>query len=150
MFLDCMNQKLNVNNKKNDNIISDLIYNLFLPENINKVCKCFNHQGDIMKKNFILTQLPRYLIFEIKNKNEKIILNRIININNYTISNERQNIYELIAVIHKDQGNNNEVLIKNYDNDNWIYYCNNYFTYYNEINNIYNSASLVIYKIKNN
>lgn len=137
-----------LDNNKNDNIISDLIYKLFLPEDMNKICKCLNHQSNIIKQKFILTELPRYLIFEIKNKNEQIILNKILNLNSYTTSDEEQNIYEPMAIIYKDQGNNNEVIIKNNDNE-WIYYCNDYFTIYNEMPNIYNSVSLVIYKKKN-
>ena len=147
---------LSLDNKKEDNIISDLVYNLFLPESMNQECTCFNHKGDYIKKKLILTELPNYLVFEIKNKNEQIVLNKILNMNFYTTSKEGEKVYELMAIINKDQSNNNEVIIKNINNggvDNgtiWTYYSNNYFTYFNEISNIYNSVSLVIYKIKNN
>ena len=99
-----------------------------------------------------MTNLPKYLIFEIKNQNEPIILNKMIDMDNYTISTHRQNnYYELNAVFYKDQNNSNIALIKNNIDKKWISYNNNNsLSYFDEISNIFNSVSFVIYKIKNN
>ena len=143
---------LTLDNQNNNYIISDLVYNLFLPENLNQKVNCYNqHNGDYIKQKFILTNLPRYLVFEVKNQNEPIILNKIIDMHNYTTSTQRQNsYYELNAVFYKDQNNSNIVLIKNNDYKKWISHKNNSLTYFDEISNVFNSVSLVIYKIKNN
>ena len=142
---------LTLDNQNNNNIISDLIYNLFLPENMNQEVNCLGHKGDYLKQKFFLTNLPRYLVFEIKNQNEPIILNKIIDMDNYTTSTQRQNnYYELNAVFYKDQNNSNIALIKNNNDKKWISYNNNSLTYFDEISNIFNSVSFVIYRIKIN
>ncbi len=143
---------LTLDNHNNNYIISDLVYNLFLPENLNQKVNCYNqHNGDYLKQKFFLTNLPRYLVFEIKNQNKPIIVNKIIDMHNYTTSTQRQNsYYELNAVFYKDKNNSNIVLIKNNDYKKWISHNNNSLTYFDEISNVFNSVSLVIYKIKNN
>ena len=142
---------LSLDNQKNVNIISDLVYNLFAPESLNKEVNCLGHKGDYVKQKFFLTNLPKYLVFAIKNQNEAIILNKILDMNKYTTSTEKKNcLYELTAIFHKDQGNNNSVLIKNLNDKKWISLTNNSLNIYDEISNIYSGVSLVIYKIKNN
>ena len=142
---------ITLDNQQNNNIISDLVYNLFLPENMNQEVNCLGHKGDYVKLKFFLTNLPRYVVFEIKNQNVPIILNKIINMDNYTTStNKGNNYYELIAVFYKDQNDSNIALIKNIQNKKWISYCNNSLTFYDEITNIYSSVYFVIYGIKNN
>ena len=43
---------LTLDNQNSNNIISDLSYNLFLPENMNQEVNCLGHKGDYIKKNF--------------------------------------------------------------------------------------------------
>ena len=118
---------------------------------MNQEVNCLGHKGDYLKQKFFLTNLPRYLVFEIKNQNEPIILNKIIDMDNYTTSTQRQNnYYELNAVFYKDQNISNIVLIKNNYYKKWISYNNNSLTYFDEISNIFNYVSFVIYRIKNN
>ena len=142
---------LSLDNKKNDNIISDLVDNIFIPKNINKQINCGNHEGDLVEQLFFLTNTPRYLIFRIKNQNESIIVNNKLSMSQYSVSNERQNtFYELMAIIYKDDNNKDIALIKNNIEKKWISYKDSSMTFYDEIQNIYKSVSFLIYKLKNN
>ena len=142
---------LSLDNKKNDNIISDLIDNVFIPNKINKEMNCSNHKGDLVEQLFFLTNPPKYLVLEIKNQNESIIINKKLLMNHYSVSNERTNsFYELKAIIYKDKDNKDIALINNDIEKKWISFKDNSLTFYDEIQNIYNSVSFVIYKLKNN
>ena len=65
--------------------------------------------------------------------------------NSYIISNGKKNFYELFSVFYKEQ-DNYTVLYKN--QNSWEMYNKNLIINYNQISNVYNSVSLVIYKIK--
>ena len=121
---------LYLDNKKNDNIISDLIDNIFIPKNINKQINCGNHKGDLVEQIFFLTNPPRYLVFGIKNQNEPIIVNNKLSISQYSVSNERQNtFYELMAIIFKDDNYKDIALIKNNIEKKWISYKDSSMTF---------------------
>ena len=136
---------LSLDNKKTDNILTDLVYDIFQPEKLNKVLNCKDHKGDYVGQKFIFSNLPKYLVFEIKSQKEPITLNKILDMNSYITSNGKNNFYELFAVIYNEQ-DNYTILYKN--QDNWELYNKNLIINYNKVSNIYNSVSLVIYKIK--
>ena len=138
---------LSLDNKQTDNIITDLVYNIFKPEKLNRVCNCKDHKGDYVGQKFIFSNLPKYLFFEIKNQKEPITLSKILDMNSYITSNGKNNFYELFSVIYNEQ-DNYTILYKN--QDNWEKYNKNLIINHNMASNIYNSVSLVIYKIKNN
>ena len=133
---------LSLDNKQTDNIITDLVYNIFKPEKLNRVCHC---KGDYVGQKYIFSNLPKYLVFEIKNQNEPITLSKLVDMNSYIISNGKKNFYELFSVFYKEQ-DNYTVLYKN--QNSWEMYNKNLIINYNQISNVYNSVSLVIYKIK--
>ena len=136
---------LSLDNKKTDNILTDLVYDIFQPEKLNKVLNCKDHKGDYVGQKFIFSNLPKYLVFEIKSQKEPITVNKILDMNSYITSNGKNNFYELFAVIYNEQ-DNYTILYKN--QDNWELYNKNLIINYNKVSNIYNSVSLVIYKIK--
>jgi len=136
---------LSLDNKQNDNIINDLVYNIFKPEKLDRICNCITHKGDYIGQKFVFSNLPKYLVFEIKEENVPIILSKILDMNSYTVSNENNNFYELFSIIYKDQ-DNYTILYKN--QNNWEIYNNNIIINYVPISNIYNAVSLAIYKIR--
>ena len=137
---------LTLNNQKNINIISDLICEFFKPENMNKKCNCLNHKGNTVFQKFILSSFPKYLAFEIKNQNEIITANKLLDINGISVSIEKEKLYELLAIVFKEKDNYITIIKKD---DNWIFNTYNLMNINEEIPNIYKSASLVIYKLKN-
>ena len=136
---------LSLDNKLTENIITDLVYNIFKPEKLNSSCNCIDHKGNYVGQKFIFSNLPKYLVFEIKNQNEPITLSKVLNMNSYITSNGKKNFYELFSIIYKEQ-DNYTVLYKN--KDNWEMYNKNLIINYSQVSNIYNSVSLAIYKIK--
>ena len=137
---------LTLNNQKNINIISDLVCDFFKPENMNKKCNCLNHKGNTVSQNFILSSFPKYLAFEIKNENEIITVNKLLDINGFSASNKKEKLYELLAIVFKDK-DNYITIIKN--ENNWIFHTYDLMNINEEIPNIYKTASLVIYKLNN-
>ena len=141
-----INFYLTLNNQINNNIISDLVCEIFKPENMNKECKCFNHKVNTVSQKFILSSFPKYLAFEIENENEIIIVNKLLDINGFSVSNKKEKLYELFAIVFKDKDN---YITKIKKNGNWVFNPDNSMNVNNEISNIYKSASLVIYKLNN-
>ena len=133
-----MNFYLSLNNTQNNNILSDLIYDIFEPKKTNETFNCFEHKGEIVEQSFIISNLPHYLFFEIINQNEDINIPRILNMDDFTVSSEKQKSYELFAIIYKGQ-ETYTVKVNNNSNDSSFVY--------QKIHNFY--PSLVVYTIKN-
>jgi len=89
-----MNFYLSLNNTQNNIILSDLIYDIFEPKKTNETFNCFEHNGEIVEQSFIISNLPHYLFFEIINQNEYINIPRILNMDDFTVSSEKQKSYE--------------------------------------------------------
>lgn len=133
-----MNFYLSLNNTQNNNILSDLIYDIFEPKKTNETFNCFEHKGEIVEQSFIISNLPHYLFFEIINQNEDINIPRILNMDDFTVSSEKQKSYELFAIIYKGQETYTVKVNNNSNNLSFVY---------QKIPNFY--PSLVVYTIKN-
>ena len=133
-----MNFYLSLNNTQNNNILSDLIYDIFEPKKTNETFNCFEHKGEIVEQSFIISNLPHYLFFEIINQNEDINIPRILNMDDFTVSSEKQKSYELFAIIYKGQETYTVKVNNNSNNSSFVY---------QKIPNFY--PSLVVYTIKN-
>ena len=113
---------------------------------MNKECNCLNHKGNTVSQKFILSSFPKYLAFEIKNENEIITVNKLLDINGFSASNKKEKLYELLAIVFKDKDNYITIIKKE---NNWIFHTYDLMNINKEIPNIYKTASLVIYKLNN-